>query len=100
MKPTVENLRAREIVREIDKAPRPFSRHFPADGMNAKRLAQCIRVMMLKKGIVVSVRGNEVIVASQVQRKETRERNLIRKMMLHVDDERLYDEAMEVLGYS
>lgn len=48
--------------------------------------------------IKMAVEDNELIVfIKAITRTEQLER-LVRKMMLHVDDEKLYDEALEVLS--
>ena len=85
-------------------AEHPFLMTFVIeDGLNIQKVATNLRSILRFSGssesftVTVKETSREIFVGTKRGRQESREKSLIRKLMLAVDDENLCDEAMEIL---
>jgi len=94
---TVESLKAQQIAAEIRDLPHPFLKTYTVFEANAQTVARNLRKLVLTDEIIVTVKKDTLYVGTKQHRKTSELVKLIRKLAMHVDDPRLYDEAMELV---
>jgi hypothetical protein len=94
---TIESVKGRQIYEEIKNLEHPFLKTFTIFEADTQNVAENLRKFVDADFITVTVKNTTIYVGTRQSRKETELRKMIRKLSLHVDDERLYEEAMTLL---
>jgi hypothetical protein len=94
---TPESRKANEVIEAIYLIEPPFSITISLQGFKPRPIYDRVRHAFAKTNVAFSLKGNMLIAGNRHVRTETRLKNIIRKLMIAVDDEKLYEEAMEVL---
>lgn len=98
-----ESIKAQQILVPVLSAQHPFTMEFVIEEeLDVNKVMQNVRNRMRSKGVAeeysLTTRPRQLFISTRRPRKETAERRMIRKLAMHVDNERLYEEAMALVG--
>lgn len=93
---TVESIKARQIFEEIKDLPHPFLKTYTVFEADAQIVARNLR-KLVDTDTTVTVKNETVYVGTKQHRQTSALIKMIRRLAIHVDDERLYEEAMSLV---
>lgn len=97
-KPTINSRQARQILTEVIDLPAPFLREYYIP--NPHLVARSLKWMLWyrkRRGVKVVVDEDVLYVKSSEQNRINELTDMIHKLLLHIEDEKLYEEAMKLL---
>ena len=98
---TRESEAAHRIFNTVRVQPKPFSFSFVLDDLNMKLVRGTLRKLMRDKrqfdDVSTRLNPNGITVYTKQESYEARLVRMLRRTLLHVDDEGLYDDALRLL---
>lgn|ERR1044072_1889393 len=99
---TVESIKAHQIFAEIKDLAHPFLKTYTVLEFEAQKVAQNLRKLVDTETVTVTVKNTVLYVGTKQYRLPITQKNnelvkMVRKLAMSVDNERLYEEAMELV---
>ncbi|HEY6020742.1 MAG TPA: hypothetical protein VIY48_12860 [Candidatus Paceibacterota bacterium] len=90
------SIRAHEIFNEIKDLPHPFLKSY-ATGEDTLKIGDALRRLTRGMNITITKKPYVLYVGTKQKSLNDRMKDMIRRLALQIDDELLYDEAMELI---